>query len=506
MSRLAKNTLYNLAGQGTLMVLGFLAVKYIFRQLGEDALGIIYFALTASTVLSSMLEMGIGSTAVREISSHATNEPAYIVDLIRTGSFFFWSVYVFFALALLLGAPAITNHWIKLRTLDAETATRVLRIIGVASLLAFPRTFYVSVLRGLQRMEFNNVVDVATSGLQQFGTIVILLLGGGLMQVAHWMAVCFFAGIAAYAFICSRFFPRRALVPAFSLPVVKRNFKFTSNMAVTSLLSVVESQADKALVSKLMPIGMFGYYGIAYAGVSKGQMVTTSISQAALPSLCELHGAGNRNALLSQYAKLHDLLCFVTVPMFGAIPFAALPLFTFALNAEAARLLLLPVTFLCLGFYLNATLNAPYILSLAVGRPDIPARFNVYALFVVLPAAAVLVYSFGLAGAAFSWVVYNLLSYAYVIPRVCAECGLRISPLKWYAHVFRFLGPAAILYGSAWAICRTAGHGSIWALTLGYGLASTLYVLGSFMMIGRELRGTLWGLLRNFRTKYAEVF
>jgi O-antigen/teichoic acid export membrane protein len=355
-------------------------------------------------------------------------------------------------------------------------------------------------------MEFNNFIDVANSGLQQFGTIVILLLGGGLMQVAHWMAFCFFAGVAAYAIICSRFFSWRALVPGFSLAVVKRNFKFTSHMAVTSLLSVVESQADKVLVSKLMPIGMFGYYGIAYAGASKGQLVTISISQAALPSLCELHGAGDRSALLSQYTKLHDLLCFVTVPIFAAIPFAALPLFTFVLNAQAARLLLLPVTFLCLGFYLNGTVNAPYILSLAVGRSDIAARFTVYALFVVLPAAAVLVYFFGLAGAAFSWVVYNLVSYAYNVPRICAECGLGISPLKWYAHVFRFLGPAAIIYGAAWTICRTTGHDSIWALALGYGLASTLYVLGSFMLIGRELRGTLWGLLRNFRTKYAEVF
>ena len=355
-------------------------------------------------------------------------------------------------------------------------------------------------------MEFNNVIDVATSGLQQFGTIVILLLGGGLMQVAHWMAICFFAGIAAYAIICSRFFSWRALVPGFSLAVVKRNFKFTSHMAVTSLLSVVESQADKVLVSKLMPIGMFGYYGIAYAGVSKGQLVTTSISQAALPSLCELHGAGNRNALLSQYTKLLDFLCFVTVPIFAAIPFAALPLFTFVLNAQAARLLLLPVTFLCLGFYLNATLSAPYVFSLAVGRPDITARFTVYALFVVLPAAAVLIYFFGLEGAGFSWVVYNLFAYVYCDSALCRECDLGISPLKWYAHVFRFLGPAAIIYGSAWTICRTAGHGSIYALVVGYGLASSLYVLGSFLLIGTELRGTLWGLLRNFRTKYAEVF
>jgi len=506
MSRLVKNTLYNLAGQGTLMVLGFLAVKYIFRQLGEDALGIIYFALTASTVLSSMLEMGIGSTAVREISRYATNEPAYIVDLIRTGSFFFWSIYAFFTLALVLGAPAIAHHWIKLRTLEPETAIRVLRVIGVASLLAFPRTFYVSILRGLQRMEFNNVIDVATSGLQQFGTIAILLLGGGLMQVAHWMAVCFFAGIAAYAFICSRFFPWKALVPAFFLPVVKRNFNFASNMAVTSLLSVVESQADKALVSKLLPIGMFGYYGIAYAGVSKGQLVTTSISQAALPSLCELHGAGNRKALLLQYNKLLDFLCFVTAPIFAAIPFAALPLFTFVLNAEAARLLLLPVTFLCLGFYLNATLSAPSVFSLAVGRPDITARFTVYALFVVLPAATFLIYFFGLKGAGFSWVVYHLFAYVYWIPLLCRECDLGISPVRWYAHVLRFLGPASVIYGSAWMICRTAGHGSVCAFVVGYALASSLFVLGSFLLIGTELRNSFQGLVRDFRAKYAEVF
>jgi len=505
MSRLVKNTLYNLLGQGALMVLGFVAVKYIFRQLGEDALGIIYFALTASTVLSTMLEMGIGATTIREISAHGASEPAYIVDLIRTGSLFFWSIYACFVLVLVLGAPAIAHHWIRLETLGPEAAVRVLRVIGVGSLVAFPRTFYVSILRGLQRMEFNNLVDVGTSGLQQFGTIVILLLGGGLMHVAHWMAFCFLAGIAIYAFICSRFFPWRALVPGFSLPVVKRNFNFTSNMAAISFLSVVESQADKVLVSKLMPIGLFGYYGIAYAGVQKGQAVTSAISQAALPSLCELHGAGNEKALLLKYNKLQDFLCCVTAPIFAAIPFATLPIFTFVLNAEAARTLLLPVTFLSLGFYLNATANAPYILSLAVGRADISARFTFYALFVVPPAAAALVYFFGLAGAAFSWVVYNLFSYAYSVPRVCAECGLGISSLKWYMHVLRFLGPGAVVYGTAWAICRTTGHSSIWGLALGFGSASILYVLASFMMIGKELRGTLWGLLRDFRSRYAEV-
>jgi O-antigen/teichoic acid export membrane protein len=407
--------------------------------------------------------------------------------LIRTGSFFLWTVYAFLVLALVLGAPAIANHWIKLRTMAPETAIRALRVIGVGSLLAFPRTMYASVLRGLQRMEFTNLIDVGTSALQQLGTIVILLLGGGFMQVAHWIAISFSAGLVAYAFICVRFFPWRALVPGFSLAVIKRNFDFASNMAVTSFLGVVGSQADKAIVSKLMPVGIFGYYGIAYAAVSKGQLVTAALAQAALPSLCELQAAGNRNALLSQYNRLQDLLCFVTLPIFAAIPFATLPIFTFVLNAQAAGLLLLPMTFLCLGFYLNGTLNAPYVFSLAVGRPDISARFNFYALFVVPPAAAFLVYFWGLKGAALSWVVYNLFSYVYGVRRICAEC-LHLSPWQWYLHVMKFIGLAGFVYGAAWATRAFYRLDSIPGLALSYAVATAFFLAIAYLLIGNELR------------------
>jgi O-antigen/teichoic acid export membrane protein len=258
-------------------------------------------------------------------------------------------------------------------------------------------------------------------------------------------------------------------------------------MAVTSFLGVVGSQADKAIVSKLMPVGIFGYYGIAYAGVSKGQLVTAALAQAALPSLCELHAAGNRNALLSQYNRLQDLLCFITLPIFAAIPFATLPIFTFVLNAQAARLLLLPITFLCLGFYLNGTLNAPYVFSLAVGRPDISARFNIYALFVVPPTAAFLVYFWGLKGAAFSWVVYNLFAYVYSIRRICAEC-LCLSPWQWYLHVLKFIALAGFVYGAAWAARTFYGAGSIPGLALSYAVATALFLAIAYLLIGNELR------------------
>ncbi len=49
-------------GQGVLLVLGLLAVRFVFKQLGADAFGLNLFAQIAGYVLAALLELGISST------------------------------------------------------------------------------------------------------------------------------------------------------------------------------------------------------------------------------------------------------------------------------------------------------------------------------------------------------------------------------------------------------------------------------------------------------------
>src|SRR5260370_23553403 len=84
-----------------------------------------------------------------------------------------------------------------------------------------------------------------------------------------------------------------------------------------------------------------------------------------------------------------------------------------------------------------------------MGRPGIGLRSNVIALFVVIPVATVLIYFFGIAGAASSWVVYHLFVYAYMLPRICKQC-LHLSIWSWYLHVLKILALTAATYRSAW--------------------------------------------------------
>ncbi len=74
MSRLKKNIIYNVFGRVSLVILSFVAVKFIYSGLGEDALGLIYFVLTLNALLSFVLEMGITTTTTREVSAHFEND------------------------------------------------------------------------------------------------------------------------------------------------------------------------------------------------------------------------------------------------------------------------------------------------------------------------------------------------------------------------------------------------------------------------------------------------
>lgn len=490
MPRLSKNIIYNFVGHGLLIILGFVAVRFIFKQLGEDALGIIYFTAMLNSLLCAVLEMGICTTTVREVSAHYTTDPDYIRDLIRTGSLFYWGCYVVISFFIFFLAPTIVEKWINLTTMDVETATNILRILGITSFIALPKSFYVSLIRGIQRMEFNNAIDVTTTALQHFGTIFILAKGGNLFLVVCWFAGCYVLRVFTYIIVTSHFFSLISMVPGYSYSVVKKNAHFASRMIFISITGAIYSQADKLIISKLMSIGIVGYYSFAYSIASKSRLLTGSISQAAYPSLSALHRAEDREGLISQYHKLQDFLSFGLFPILAFIPFAFLPLMSYVFNEETAQLLLLPTTLLCIGFFINGTLTIPYIFSLSVGKPGIAARQHLYDFFITLPASVLLIYYFGLIGAGLSVIFFFIFRFIYSLPRICSEC-LKISVWRWYISFLRIFVLGGLTYGIAWIVIVLMANYSILYLTAGYLGASVFYLLGSYFQISVDLRKTL---------------
>jgi O-antigen/teichoic acid export membrane protein len=280
--------------------------------------------------------------------------------------------------------------------------------------------------------------------------------------------------------------PARALVPGFQPAIIRRNLRFALHMMSISALGTVHGQMDKLLVSKLMPVGALATYGFASTMVAGILRLVSSIVQAAFPAFSELARRHDDATLLRRYHRVHALIIFGAAPLFAGVVFAAEPILRYVFNEGVAQALMLPTVLLCVGSYMNASVSALYVVSLAVGRPDIAARQNALALIVIPPIAVVSVLRFGLAGAGASWVFYHLLAYAYGVPRMCREC-LGLSPRIWMVGVARIMAVTVITYGPAYWLATALGAGVV-VLAIFFALASVGYVGAGYLLLGRELR------------------
>jgi O-antigen/teichoic acid export membrane protein len=487
MSRVSKNILYNLVGQTLIVGLTFWGTRLVFRRLGDEVLGILYFAIATNNVLIQVLDLGISATVIREVSRHISTDREYVIQLARTSVLVYWLSYAFLGLLVWLSVPWIVDRWIILSKLNAASTVQALRLLALSLLLMLPRSLYSNLLRGVERMEFNNIIDAGSTALRQGGTILIVLRGGGLVEIANFYVVALALSILAYVLVAARFFPWRAFVPGFSGEVVRRNASFTSQMGAYSVLATVQMECDKVLVSRFMPVGLMGLYGVAQTMVTRVTMIPAAVIQAALPNLAALFHSRDRTGLTREYRRLQDLVCYSLVPAFAVIIFAARPLYTFLFNAQAAQILLLPTALLCLGFYMNGTLNVPTVFSVAVDRPDINLRQVAYAFFVGPVVTAVLIWKWGLTGAGLSIVVYYLYAYVYGGRRWASEC-IGMAPREFYLHLLKIFALALVTYGAAWLILELIGQTSIASLAAAYILASAVYFYAAYLAMGNELR------------------
>jgi len=489
-SKLSKNILYNVLGQGLSLVVSFVAVRFVFRRLGGDALGLIYFNQSISVALALALELGIYKTTIREVASRRADNPLYIRQLIGTATSFYWSAYVALVVLAYFAVPALIRHWVRLETLDPITAARVMRILIFGTLSNLPRGFYDSLLLGLERMSYTNILRLSIAAVQQLGIFLVLLLGGHLYAVAYWITFACLAGLVTYFVVCASLFSWRSVLPGFSSQVVRSNWAFSLHASAISVSAWFLGETDKFVISRLLPLGVLGSYTVAKGAVTRCSMLTVAVNEATYPHFSALFKAQDGESFRTQYIELQNLVCLGILPLYAALPFISPPVFSFMFTPQISRMLLPPVSILALGNYLYGTVTIPNVAALAAGKPDIVARLNSFAVLIVVLGYVLFIRLLGLTGASLGWMLYPLLAYAYSVPRTCREClGVPVS--AWYAQVLKVLALGGVTYGLAWLIVYYRGALTWVWLFPAYTLATLAFLLLACLTMTADLRGSL---------------
>jgi O-antigen/teichoic acid export membrane protein len=129
-------------------------------------------------------------------------------------------------------------------------------------------------------------------------------------------------------------------------------------------------------------------------------------------------------------------------------------------SADVASQAALPLAVLGYAALLNSLMHVPYSLQLAAGLTRIAVWNNGLSVAVLLPLLYVLVKTYGIAGGAFGWALFNT-SYFLFVPLVMHRYVLRGHWKTWIVRdTLPFVGTAVLVFGIGRFAAGFAGGGA----------------------------------------------
>jgi O-antigen/teichoic acid export membrane protein len=308
MSNLATNVISNILGAGWLAVVQLVLVPLYVRLLGIEAYGLVGFYVTLQGVLK-ILEFGLSPTINRELARYSVRPDlaGEANDFTRTFELICWVMAAIIAIGVYLLAPWIAFRWLRGGSIPHETLLNSVRCMGLLAALQWPLTFYQSGLLGLQRQALLNITK----------SLMVTFTGlAGIAVLVQWerSIVLFFGSQVAATFLhvvtartlLWRYLPASARRPGISLTRFAGVYRFAAGVSGITVCSLVITQADKVVLSKVLTLEQFGYYSLATVIATGFTAMNAPLFQALFPRFTALIAAGQEGAVRPLFRRRRD--------------------------------------------------------------------------------------------------------------------------------------------------------------------------------------------------------
>ena len=150
------------------------------------------------------------------------------------------------------------------QNLPTDTVARAFSIIGAVTALRFVEGVYRSAIVGLQCQVLFNAINSALATLRGLGAVGILMwISPTINAFFIWQGIISLLSLVVLTSATYRAMPKAERVGQFSMPALRGIGRFAGGMMGITLLSLLLTQVDKILLSKLLTLSEYGYYTLA---------------------------------------------------------------------------------------------------------------------------------------------------------------------------------------------------------------------------------------------------
>jgi O-antigen/teichoic acid export membrane protein len=453
MSLVRRNVLANAGGRIWAAGLALAIVPIQIHFVGIEAYGLlgVFQSLLA---IFALLDLGLGNVLNRELARYSmqSGREQEMRNLVRTIEVAYWAIGLAIGLGVALVAAPIADHWLQASTTPRDQLIEALVLMGIAIACQWPRALYYSGLMGLQSHVAMNVASTAISTVQSVGGILILWqMSASITALLAWYAAIGFAETLLAAWLLWRTLPAAPAPASFAPRLLSDLWRFAAGMTGISVMSVVLTQVDKIILSKVLPLEAFGYYSLASRVAAALYYLIGPVTTAYFPRFSQLSASEHREELARVYHKGCQVMSVAVLPATAVLalyPAELLQLWTrdAVLVANCSAIL----AALALGNALNGMMGLPASLQFAHGWTRLVLQFNTVAVLLLAPLTYVMATLHGGLGAAGVWLALNV-GYVAIMLRLMHQRLLPGQLGTWFARDFG--APFAAAFAAA-GLCK----------------------------------------------------
>jgi O-antigen/teichoic acid export membrane protein len=409
----------NFSGVGWSVLIQIACVPLYLKFLGIEAYGLVGFYLMLQAILQ-VLDFGLSPTMNREMARYSVQpeKAAEARDLVRTLEVGYWLIGIAIGAIILAAAPVIAADWIKVGSIPIRTVSHAVMLMGLLSVFQWPLTLYQGALMGLRRQLLFNSFKITMVTLSQGGAVLVLwLISPTIGAFLVWQAAVSCVQVLLIAVLLWKRLPPADRPARFDLRVVRKIWHFAAGMSGITLIGLALSQIDKVVVSKLLPLRMFGYYTLAWSVANGLLAISGAVFNAIFPRMSAQAVIGDENGIRQSYHYGSQVMAVLILPFAAVLSlfsFDILRLWTRSSQTATAAAPILSV--LVIGSAVNALLFLPYALQLAFGWTKLSLFAGLLSMVIVIPVMFPMTEYFGPVGAATVWAVLNILNILVVVP------------------------------------------------------------------------------------------
>lgn len=422
---LKKNTAANFAGQFYRAGIGIVMLPVYLQFLGDEPYGlVVFFGLLTSWLV--LFTAGIAPTLARQVA-HARGQGQLgtreFREMLRSLELLVIGISIVLLLLVFWGSGWLATHWLTVKTMELSTVSYCIILMGMMVGLTPLIAMYSSGIGGLERQVWLNGFNIGFTTLR-FGAAYILLRWIS-HNVVHYFEFQLVLSLVELVVIASKFYSCQPIGArqhdpgiAFSWSSIRSVLPFTLGIAYTSMLWVFMTQSDKLVLSHVLNLSEFGYFGIVILLANGVLLFSGPINTAVLPRLTMLHSQGNTVGFLGLYRMSTQFLAVTVFSVGGTLAIFSQPvIFVLTGNQDASEWGAPMLTWFALGNTVLVIVAMQYNLQFAHGNVRMHViNTSINAIFQV-PILVFVSFNFGALAVAKTWFVIRIVTF-FVWPAI----------------------------------------------------------------------------------------